>query len=350
MFDLVETVKEYLSVLDSSLEKLSNKYEGKISNLPSWMLAPRNVSIGTTLDGQGVVLKVEQNPELDNDIFHHQIITSEDEMNEIISPWKTDFQPGKLSSKPFMMVGDLTVVDEKNPLAVPVKEDKNLVGYGNIEQASNTFSVSSAKSDALNFWNHALNNQQSSGSYIHETRVILLKFQLIIKRKNFLERKIHRYINEHRNILLPSFSRCYYEHILYLGEDQRKADFILEREDGLPPILIELENPTHKVFRKDGEPTYQTNHAKNQIAEWIQFIDQDSQRNASGEFSFLTGPKQRLVVLGRGLEHREKLINTKFSDTTIWTYELFLAQAKNRLNEEFASQCRLIGIDEVRPF
>lgn len=72
--------------------------------------------------------------------------------------------------------------------------------------------------------------------------------------------------------------------------------------------------------------------------------------NATGELSFLAGPKQRLVVMGRGLEKRSQLENTRFSDTTFWTYELLLAQARERWNEQLDEQYRLLGLTPQRPF
>ena len=115
-------------------------------------------------------------------------------------------------------------------------------------------------------------------------------------------------------------------------------------------MLIELESPVYNIFRKNGDLTAEANHAKGQIAGWVSFIDQDARTNASGEFSFLAGPKQRLVVMGRGLEDRSRLENTRFSDTTFWTYELLLAHARERWNDQIEAQHKLVGLPPHRPF
>jgi hypothetical protein len=62
----------------------------------------------------------------------------------------------------------------------------------------------------------------------------------------------------------------------------------LERDAGLPALLIELETPAARIFTKRGEPTKETNHAKAQIAEWVRFIETDS-RNTAGDMAFLRG-------------------------------------------------------------
>lgn len=115
-------------------------------------------------------------------------------------------------------------------------------------------------------------------------------------------------------------------------------------------MLIELESPVSQIFRRNGDLTAQANHAKGQIAEWVSFIDQDARTNASEEFSFLAGPKQRLVVMGRGLEERDKLEKTRFSDTIFWTYELLLAHARERWNDQIETQHNLVGLAPQRPF
>jgi len=213
------------------------------------------------------------------------------------------------------------------------------------------FGIEQAKIDAINFWNCAKKGiEPEKSSYIQEVRNVFSKFQAIIKRKALLERRIHRFIYQHADVLLPSHKRCLFEYELYLGNEKRKADFILEREEGFPPILIELENPHHKVLTQKNDLTVHANHARDQIAEWVSFIEQDSSRNASGEYSFLTGSKERLVIIGRGLENRDRLIDTKFSETLFWTYDILHNEAKIRQNKRIASQYSMLGLKAIEPF
>ncbi len=249
-----------------------------------------------------------------------------------------------------MMVGGLLVVPVDNPIEPPAHEDRSIIGWGNVDQAAGALTLERARFDAVNLWNEATVRVQKTGNFVQETRNIFRKFQAIIKRRAFLERRIHRFLKEQARILLPSHRRFLFDHELRCGNEVRKADFILEREAGLPALFIELESPIHKVFQKNGEFTKEVNHAKHQIAEWISFIERESNINASGEMAFLAGPKQRLVVIGRGLEVREKLLNTKFTDTIIWTYELLLEEARTRWNDEIETQYGIVGLPKQRPF
>lgn len=117
----------------------------------------------------------------------------------------------------------------------------------------------------------------------------------------------------------------------------RKADFILEREQGLPSIFIELESPVHSVFTKKGDLTAQSNHARQQVSEWVKYVENEPQTNAKDEYSFLTGPKERMVVIGRGIENKDRLIDTKYDGVTFWTYSIMLEEAKSRMNKRLGS-------------
>ena len=349
--DFEQTILEYLQTVDSSLEILSKHYEGMITGLPSWVLETREITIGVTDDGEGFVIKVTPNENFKNDIVTVQQIKNKDDIDKIISPMNYGGPlPNKIQPGNYLLSFDMTMVNANNPLAIPALENLFLMGWGRKTDFFNAFSLEEAKKDAVNFWNNALEGTKKRASFIQEVRTVFSKFHAIIKRKAFLERRIHRFINEYPIILLPSHKRCLYEQKLVFGEETREADFILEREQGLPAILIELESPVHKVFTKKNDLTAPANHARRQISEWITFIEKDPVRNASGYTSFLTGPKERLVVIGRGLENREQLIDTKFDGVTFWTYSMLLEEAKNRLNNQIVSQYKLLGLDEKRPF
>ena len=132
---------------------------------------------------------------------------------------------------------------------------------------------------------------------------------------------------------------------MYLNGEKRVADFILERETGFPSLLIELENPSQPVFKKNNELTHQTNHAVAQINEWAQYIDQNSANLENGK-GFLSGPKDRLVIIGRGLDNMEEMKNSRYSGTTVWTYDLLIEEAKSKWNQVLIEQCKEVGIDE----
>jgi hypothetical protein len=346
-----DTVINYLHAVDSSLETLSEGLEGKIPGLPSWVLGTREIILGVTEDSEGVVVRITPAEHLGEDLVTIETTRSAEEVSKIIAPMS--FQ-GRLPNRDpnennFLLFGDMSVVEMGNPLAVPVFDQRCLVGWGRRRGFFESFNIDKAKQKAIDLWNSAVKGVKGP-SVIQEAMKVFEKFQAIAKRKAFLERRIHRFMNEYSGLLLPNHKKCLFEQALYLGDEKRKSDFILEREQGLPPMLIELESPVHDILTKRGDLTAPANHARQQISEWVSFIEGDPLRNASGENSFLTGPKERLVIIGRGLEHRQRLIQTKFDGVTFWTYSILIEEARNRWNTHIASQYKLLGLDPVSPF
>lgn len=347
--NLEKLILDHFHVLDESVDELSNHNEGELTGLPSWVHTTRKITVGLTGTSDGIVLKVLPDTSLSADVVEITTVKSPHDISEIIAPM--NYSGPLLQSLPedfFVLMGDMLMIVNDNPLLQPALDNRSLIGWGRQRGLENAFSISKAKEEAINLWNNRLLGKGSACSYTHEVKIILERLESVIKRKAFLERRVHRFIHDHKAILLPQHRRCLYEHPLHRGDSVRKADFILEREQGLPPLLIELESPVHQVFTKSMDLTASANHACQQIAEWVSFIDMES-ANTSDEYGFLAGPKERLVVIGRGLEHKQRLIETKFGGTTIWTYELFIEEARRRLNNSYASQCQLLGMDIQRP-
>ncbi len=311
--DYKEIVTLYLTIVDESIELLSKNNEGKISNLPGWVLHNRQIDIGVTKDSEGIVVKITPDDSLGDDVSTIQEVTSVKEINNLLAPEPMkygDRMPNTFPENRFDTVSNIRVVHATNPLVEPPIHIKSFLGFGRVSGFINHFNEKEAKLKAIDLWNSAANDLDTNESYILQVRNVVDKFQAIIKRKGFLERSIHRFVNEHKAILLPDHKVCRYEHCIYLRDEMRKADFILEREQGLPAIFIELENPVHRVFTKNGDLTAQSNHASQQVSEWVKFVEEEPQTNATGEYSFLTGHKERMVIIGTGVENREKLIDT----------------------------------------
>ncbi len=132
------------------------------------------------------------------------------------------------------------------------------------------------------------------------------------------------------NVFYYLLSRIvFFELKFKLNRQIRKADFVLERESGMPALLIELENPVHNIFTKRGEYTSQANHARAQIAEWVKFIDENPQENASGDLSFFKRKKKNgSSSWDVDWKIKKKMLDSRYSDTMIWTYDLLIAEAK----------------------
>lgn len=364
MKGIIERAIEYFNTIDSSLEELSHLAEGEITSLPSWAITCRHVAIGYTPSGRICIMKVVPNIPGDGNKIEALEIADQETLEKLISPmdWlsKTFGDSFKsptierleaLSEDHFEVIGDLLILpQDENPLGHSASLNF-MLATGGAAKLHEYLSVENAKKEALEFWN--ARNQPSptkKKNYILETSRILEKLSAIIKRKSWKERKVHRFINEHRRLLLPSHSECYYEHKFSFGDEVRIADFILRREDGLPALMIELESPNHEVFTKKGEPMQSINHGGFQIHEWDMMIRRDPFRNASGEFEFLVEKRNKLVVAGRRSDRHSKILDKNFGDLTIWTYEDFIDQAKERLNNDYASNCKLLGLPESRPF
>jgi hypothetical protein len=225
----------------------------------------------------------------------------------------------------------------------------DLFAFVGIDQIEGAFSPHAAKEQALDLWNQTVFGQPSGqASFVECLRSIFDRFFNLVKRKSFVERRIHRYLRDHARFLLPDHRRCLFEHDLVLQGQKRPADFILERDAGLPALLIELETPSARLFTTQGEPTKQTNHARAQIAEWVRFIDENPQ-NTDGDMAFLRGPKDRLVVISTGLEWVTKMLESRYTDTILWTYDLLLREAKVRWNVLIAAQRSALGLPDVGP-
>ena len=301
--DYINIVKNYFDTIDNSLDKLCTHQEGKIANLPTWVLTKRKTDIVISPDSKRIAIKSVHIDNSDN-IFNFHIAKDIKSFHDFSIPLVL-----KNDTVGFISSSDLAITF-KNPLKPPSLEKSGYLGTGSIESYKEGLTKEKAVKNALDLWNRALHKVDNTISFIQEVTNIFSKLKCIIRRKSFVERKIHRFINEHHRIILPSHKNCFYEHVIYNGNEFRKADFILERETTIPPLLIELESPVHNVCTKVGNFTKETNHAKTQLSEWVDFISSDG-RNISGEFSFLNGPKARLVIIGKGLEDKEKLSKTK---------------------------------------
>jgi len=349
---LAGQVVSYFRKLDSSLEQLSEHQEGKLHNLPKWALNPRRIFIGFNKNKNFAIVKIVPDDSLEDDSITEVLLLTQEDINKLVEPAKVNFTPSNLPLIEFKPISDITIQYESESYPGFIfKEDvfQGILGYGKIDTIFKYFREEKAQLEAINIWNKIQLNIKEA-SFIYAVSNIFSTLAKIIKRKSFLERRIHRFLNEHRRILLPSFKNCFFELKFKLNGEIRKADFVLEREFGMPALLIELENPVHNIFTKQGEYTSQANHARAQIAEWVKFIDENPQENASGDLSFLRGKKERLVIMGRGLDYKEKMLDSRYSDTKMWTYELLIAEAKNRWNQIIDSQCDILRLKRLTPF
>ncbi len=338
-------VATFFSEIDSSLEKLSQNFEQNLTGLPSWALRTRKIAIGHIEQADLYIIKVVPNDQIEADELQKVHIRTNTELQKFTVPFKMNFKvencPKDFGS---IMLSDMSATGKDRIDALPVSLFSGLLCLVPGNEISIEFSPQKAKEQALDLWNKAAHGSPPKGySFLFNLGSIFTTFDRIIKRKSFLEGRVHRFINSNSKFLLPPHKNCYFKHQLYLNDERREADFILERERAFPSMLIELENPSAKMFKKNGEWTAEANHARNQITEWVRFINENP-ANTQGQFSFLKGPKQRLVIMDRGLEHLDEMIDSKNQDTIMWTYSLLAKEAKDHWNKIIIEQCRVLGI------
>jgi len=349
-----ETVTEllaiYLRELDSSVDKLAHGQEWFTSRLPRWVLANRSVRVGLNKGASGCVVKIVADATLQHDHFETILLETDDDLRALCAPWERGFPLAALSRmNDFIGLAELSVTEVGNPLAPPALYDPTFTGWGTFEHARHFFSATQAREDALNFWNSAVSGLPGSDSFVHEASTVFSRFESLLGRRAFVERRLHRFINEYGQLLLPSCRRYLFELPLRLCGEERKADFVLEREEGLPALLVELENPNHRVLKGRGEFTHAVHHAREQIAEWVKFVDENAGQNAGGDLGFLKGPKERLVVIGRDSD-RQRLLNSKYQDTSVWTYDVLLDEAKRRWTDIIRSQREMLDLPPIALF
>ena len=343
-YEAINMFARYFHELDNSFDILSNHEEGRITDLPAYAFGYRHIAIYRLSNTNFYLIKVDVDNTLDGDKGYTGQLNSNEEVRKVTFPFVFNFDLTKIPDDYGVVIENINVKQISNPNAVPVIND-SMLAIVREDRFYDTFSIEKAKDKAINTWNNNKKGFDNNYTFIHNLKKIFDRATLIIKKDSFVERRIHRFINTHATYLLPSFKEKYFEHAILFKEEKRVADFVLKRETGFPALLIELESPNQPVFKNNHELTYQAHHAVSQISEWVSFIDLDS-RNTVNEMDFMAGPKERLVIIGRGLDNIKEMKNSKFSGTTVWTYEMMLEEAKARWNRLITEQSISIGISE----
>ncbi|HEY5258242.1 MAG TPA: Shedu anti-phage system protein SduA domain-containing protein [Candidatus Baltobacteraceae bacterium] len=345
-FDSVEAlVRAYLTEFDEALTRLSLGFEGRTHDLPSWALTPRKITIGYVPSENIYTIRAAADAEAPADHYRRLLVNSQAELQEAVSPIQMGFD-FPLGGGYWM--GDARMTPQGDPTVPSIECLPGLLGVIRNDGAmAKMLTEHEAQTSALRHWEAACFGLDKSQRTVYdELASVFARFAAIIKRKAFLERRIHRFINEHRDIMLPFSKSVYYEHPLRrLDGTEYYADFILEREFGQPAWLIELESPSSALFKKNGELTANANHARAQIKDWIVAIEENA-ANSADAMSFLKGPKTRLVVSGCGLDHEIEMRDSAFADTVTWTYDLLLREAKERAHAQMVEFRKRIGLSD----
>lgn len=160
---------------------------------------------------------------------------------------------------------------------------------------------------------------------------ILERFARLIDRPDVHEKRdIHPFIDKYPFILHPNPADVFSEVAIGLGT-QYRIDFLVRESDG-SYLLVELENVRHRLFTKDGDFTFEVNHAQRQVEDWQQWIEANLPM-VQKQYPDMISPKG-LVVIGRdqGLmeDQRARLARRNVNlrgRLAIWTYDDLLANA-----------------------
>lgn len=362
-FDISQFVKNYFDSISKYIADLSNMGERHLKKIPLWCV---NQDIIVLCYFQAQRIDVYVNPYTGENRIQMFFISTIQEFSDklaYMNDWLKIGHEGMLT--PHLSIEQYPVNNHISLALSGFRFSSSGYDFGGLEMMSHDYhfmgspndileklSVENAKVEALKIWNDAIIGKtvSSSKDYTTNIRSTIEVLERLIHRKEYLERKIHRYINEYSHIILPPHHKCYFEKNLFDRNGEKQvADFILEREAGMAPLLIELENPALKIYKANGELTSEANHAKNQIGNWVRFIDSNS-RNLEDGFDFLQGRKDRLVIGGRGLDNLKEMLDSKHENTTIWTYTLLVREAKLRWNKYFEEQYKIVGLKKALPF
>lgn len=168
----------------------------------------------------------------------------------------------------------------------------------------------------------------------HRLHSILAQYKSIVTEKNYKERVIHKFLKDHPILLFPTKKRLLYEYRLVAGKKLKyKVDFIIELTTGRY-ILVELENPQHKIFTKTGDYTAIVNHAEKQVEDWIHYVltNYDTIKN---QLPGIIAP-EGVVIIGRSnsftAEQQEKIrVHNEKHSIKLYTYDNLAEEAENHI-------------------
>src|ERR1051325_622174 len=129
-----------------------------------------------------------------------------------------------------------------------------------------------------------------------ELRQIIREFERLLDRPDVHEKRhVHPFLARHQFLLTSSADTVLSEVPIGMGT-QHRIDFVLRRPDATY-VLVELENPRHRLTNKAGDFTKEVNHALCQVEDWQDWIAAQQslvQRHYPGMVS-----PEAIVIIGR---------------------------------------------------
>lgn len=144
------------------------------------------------------------------------------------------------------------------------------------------------------------------------------------------EREVHEFLERHPAMIPGAFGAVGWSsgHAPFPGAvisqpelhgyHRRKPDFmwISKNSSYLNPVLIEIESPRKKIFRKDGSPTAAFTQARNQLAEWKVWFAKPENQHAFLRAYDIPFPRLKLephfvLIYGRRSEFEDNELLTR---------------------------------------
>jgi hypothetical protein len=158
------------------------------------------------------------------------------------------------------------------------------------------------------------------------------------------EEPIHQFLLQHPELISPTSDKVWSK----VPFGATKSDFVF-REAHEDYELVEIEAPSRRLFRQDGQQHGELTHAINQTTDWVRYIEdnKDTVERELGLTGISINPR-RMVVLGRSSslteENRRKLttLQNEQPKLRILTYDDLFARARANL-ERILGPLILIG-------
>jgi len=125
---------------------------------------------------------------------------------------------------------------------------------------------------------------------------IIDEFSRLLEQPSVHEKRdIHSFLDRHRFILHPNPERIWSEVPIGLGTEHQ-MDFLIQEADG-EFLLVELENPRHRLFLKNSDFSAPLNHAQRQVEDWQDWVEENIS-TMQKKYPGIISPRG-LVIIGR---------------------------------------------------
>jgi len=164
---------------------------------------------------------------------------------------------------------------------------------------------------------------------IEKLNEIISKFRLLLNDEISTEHDIQAFLKQHPILLMPDYLKCL-PHPQFGSE--YVPDFILVggSNSGEYCLLVEIEDSSHKLFNKNGDPSAALKHAEKQIRDWRAWLRDNAgyaQRSLSVNNLHSNSPAQiiigrRSTVINNNHLNQLQAINADYhGETIIKTYD-----------------------------